>query len=353
MSGSGDTERSNYTVEVRTGSRLHFGLLTHGPGPGRLGGIGLMIDTPGVMLRVSHAVRDSISGPPDVVARAAAVLRRVRAQVLMPVYRGGFELLFAELIPPHRGLGSGTQFDLAVYIAIVSASYGCSILRQDWWSFGGGRGTRTRVGRMGFHFGGFHADSGPFPIDVFGVPNKIIHDGIDLGTTDAFDHRLVPEEWRFVLVDPTGSAGVSGEREMAAFAALPPMPAATTERLCGLVREAIRPGLEEAAFEKFAAGIGAFNHAVGEYFAPVQGGVYAHPLIRRLETILASTDWPYLAQSSWGPAAAVLCNTAESATDCVAFLRTQLGPQEATITVAAPRNVGASVEVISDGGRGA
>ncbi|MGC1275085.1 MAG: hypothetical protein WBC44_15375 [Planctomycetaceae bacterium] len=322
-------------VEVRTGARLHFGLFATTPGDGPFGGIGMMIDRPRFALQAWRSQRDQVIGPMPISDRVAEFVARVRLGMRRPAVRYQVEqpsapvaIRVAEVIPSHRGFGSGTQLAYAV-AAVVGR------VLDVWPPFMPdhelGRGKRSAVGTRGFQEGGFVVDAG--------IRRRA---GLETGVAC----RKVPSEWRFVVVDPQGRVGPSGMAETSGFAALPPMPRNMPQLLLDLVATTILPGLDDADFLRFARGVAEFNRLVGEHFAPVQGGVYAHPLIRELSQRLAETSWPHLAQSSWGPAAVVFCESDESARTLVAFLGRQITPDQASVFVAAAKNDGAEIREI-------
>ena len=320
-------------VEVHTGARLHFGLFSTGRTDGRLGGIGLMIDRPGFVLRGRHSDADAVEGDD------AAAVERVRRWLweLMKLRRAaadrrGIEPAFLQIevvesIPAHHGFGSGTQ--LALALADLLSALRIVFIGDRAKTFC--RGHRSVVGTLGYDHGGFVVDAGD-------------------SQADRFDHRVilqhVPAAWRFVMVEPAASGTCSGTAETEAFRTLPAMPSAVSDRLGNLTAEAILPGLAGGDFHGFASGVAAFNLLVGEHFAPVQGGVYAHPLIRDLSRTLAGTDWPHFAQSSWGPAGAVFCEDQDSAESLAAFLDNSLSQASANVFIASPQNDGAVVETI-------
>ncbi len=315
-------------VEVRTGARLHFGLFgTSGSEGSRIGGIGLMIDRPGVVVRAENSATDTVSGPEPAASRAAEFLDRLSTDPGLHRRREGRHVAIqvAAEIPPHRGFGSGTQLALAVAECVsalleIAAPVGDTL----------GRGKRSAVGSTGFYRGGFIAD---LPETASGAAQCLLR-------------RPVPAAWRFVIVDPAGAAGPSGSAETAGFEALPPIASACSASLRELVLARILPALEVADFKAFASGVAAFNRLVGEHFAPTQGGVYAHPLIRDLSQALADTEWPHLAQSSWGPAAAVFCENQESAEALLPFVRDRFSTADANIFIAEPMNHGAVIDTV-------
>lgn len=81
---------SGRRVTVSTGSRLHFGLLTHRPKSGReFGGVGVMIDSPGWTITVSVATdySDDISDRIVVADSAAAACPETARRVIRIVER--------------------------------------------------------------------------------------------------------------------------------------------------------------------------------------------------------------------------------------------------------------------------
>jgi len=321
-------------VEVRTGARLHFGLFGTTPGDGPFGGIGMMIDRPGFVVEASLAPRDRISAPPGVAERVAEIVARARFGLSRPEARHQVDdpslpiaVRVSEVIPAHRGFGSGTQLSYAVAAAVTAALGVWPAVDLD---ENLGRGGRSAVGTLGFREGGFLVDAG--------VRRR---EKLEGGTA----RRDVPASWRFVIVDPSGGPGPSGKAEAAGFQSLPPMPRRMPEILFGIVTASILPALDARDFSGFADGISQFNRLVGEHFAPAQGGTFSHPLVRELAEVLRQSHWKCVAQSSWGPAAAVFCESEESAGALMAFLEGRISG-EADLFVAGPLNRGASVEVV-------
>jgi predicted sugar kinase len=99
---------------IQTGSRLHFGLLAYGPHSERqFGGLGLMIDRPGIELTATSADTWSAEGPlaPRVLDVCRLVLRHLETdQLRVPPLRWKVVHAPAE----HAGLGTGTQLSLAI-----------------------------------------------------------------------------------------------------------------------------------------------------------------------------------------------------------------------------------------------
>src|SRR4051812_33502895 len=105
-------------ARVETGSRLHFGLIrlvADEPGQRRFGGAGLMIDAPGVAVRVEPAGEWSAEGPwwegALGVAHTVAEARGREGEAR--------RILVERAAPEHAGLGTGTQLALAVACALT------------------------------------------------------------------------------------------------------------------------------------------------------------------------------------------------------------------------------------------
>ncbi|MFP6770675.1 MAG: DUF447 domain-containing protein, partial [Planctomycetaceae bacterium] len=176
-------------VKVSTGARLHFGLLSHGgSSPRQFGGAGMMIEDPGVRLTASAADHDQVmivsegeseGDRVDDSNRASRWLERigVHGECRLP----GVGIEISDVIPPHAGLGSGTQLALAVARAVAGlsgAGFGAVELAAAV-----GRGERSGIGIHGFEHGGFLVDAGGRP-----------------GTVAALVARAdVPDAWRVVL----------------------------------------------------------------------------------------------------------------------------------------------------------
>src|SRR5436305_2105374 len=199
-------------VHITAPSRLHFGLWSLGDGHERqFGGVGAMIDGPQLELRLVDAHQLAASGPDS--DRALAFARRWSEfhHRAVPTCH----IAIHSAIPPHCGLGSGTQ--LAISIAAgLSALCDLPIQSPQELALSVGRGLRSAVGTYGFAFGGLIVEQGKLPDEPIST----------------LDCRLdVPEEWRFVLVRPDEMQGISGFDEAATFDALPSVPQAITDQL--------------------------------------------------------------------------------------------------------------------------
>src|SRR6185437_10609625 len=102
---SGKTPIPARRATVMTTARLHFGFLDpSGRGPEPFGSFGLAIDRPVTRLTLRRANSLKVSG--EEAERAAHYLAQLAEAYDL---RNSYGLTVEETIPPHSGLGSGTQ----------------------------------------------------------------------------------------------------------------------------------------------------------------------------------------------------------------------------------------------------
>src|ERR1700728_297744 len=116
---------------VTTGSRLHFGLYSLSPpDPSRSaarnsGGVGLMIQRPSLSLSVAPAAEWSASGPQS--DRVMSIVRALEESSTIPHIIRPLHVDIASCPPAHVGLGTGTQFALAVGAAVLRSASSAEI----------------------------------------------------------------------------------------------------------------------------------------------------------------------------------------------------------------------------------
>ncbi|MCH8154005.1 MAG: hypothetical protein IH786_01860, partial [Proteobacteria bacterium] len=102
-------------VVVTTGARLHFGLLSHRSAFGReFGGAGLMVDSPGFRVCIRPGGDRSVDAPAGCRKRASEFLRKCLPDDCLTSSVPPFHVEITSEVPPHVGLGSGTQLALAI-----------------------------------------------------------------------------------------------------------------------------------------------------------------------------------------------------------------------------------------------
>jgi beta-RFAP synthase len=293
-------------IRVVAPTRLHFGLF-HVPRTGAeegraFGGVGLMVDLPGVVVDVRPAESWQFEGP--LASRAQAFAARF--MLTMPEEeRRAFQVLVERSPAEHTGLGTGTQLGLAVGKALAVAC-GEGELPSTELAARVGRGERSAVGVHGFDRGGLLVDAGKLPGEA---------------VSPLLAHVSLPEAWRVVLFTPAVAGHWHGEHERRAFAAAS---AGQPGALRRLAEEAIAPAAREGDIVAFGEAVHEFNRKAGEPFAAAQGGAYAS---REAEELIADVRaWGVsgVGQSSWGPAVFAVAPDSETAVALVRAFRARV-----------------------------
>ncbi|HEX6316711.1 MAG TPA: hypothetical protein VFZ73_17690, partial [Gemmatimonadaceae bacterium] len=200
-------------VQVEAASRLHLGLLSLGqPGHRQFGGVGLMVDSPGLVLLAKPSAQWTFSGAH--AERLGQFAARWR-QVFDGETVAGCRLRLLRTPPQHVGLGTGTQLGLAVAAALYQL-HERPLPSAEMLARVVGRGRRSGVGTHGFLLGGLIVDRGKLP-------------GESLGSLAA--RVELPSAWRVVQICPLRQSGLSGPAERRAFDRLPAIKLKVTERL--------------------------------------------------------------------------------------------------------------------------
>lgn len=314
-------------VHVSAPARLHLGFLDLNGGLGRrFGSLGLTIDTFETVLHAERAADIGAVGPQaERVAGLAEAFARARGLA------GGARFTLHRVIPPHTGLGSGTQLALAIGTALErlygQAAGTRSVARTL------ERGRRSGIGIGAFEEGGFIVDGGRGDLDE--APPVMLR--LDF-----------PSAWRILLLFDNRGEGLHGRVERDAFARLPEFPQASAARLCHVLLMKLVPGLLEARLAPVAEAVGEIQRVVGHHFAPAQGGCFSSPAVAEALYWLQSQGMAGCGQSSWGPTGFVIVEDEHRAHALVKDLRRRFGElSPLRHRVVAARNLGARVEAVS------
>ena len=277
-------------LRIRTASRLHFGLLGWGPQAARqFGGVGLMIESPGIELVAEPSPEWSATGPlADRVEDTIRYMLEQRPRQVQTRDQPDFAPAQIEVLSApadHVGLGVGTQLGLAV-VRIILKLAGQSDPSVETLAALSGRGRRSGIGLHGFFHGGLIVDGGRR--DEANPPPLLAR-------------MRFPEDWSILIVQPPGPRGRHGPDEIQAFSKLPPLPDRVTERLCRLVLMGILPAVAEGDLPAFGQALIELQDHVGAAFAPFQDGLYASRNSEELIALLGHLGLVGAGQSSWGP----------------------------------------------------
>jgi beta-ribofuranosylaminobenzene 5'-phosphate synthase len=316
-----DNRTPTATVRVRTGSRLHFGLLSTGE---PFGGIGVMIADPFTEVTVVDC--ETFQPGPVETTRITAIAERIATQ-----FRNGqlprCRVEVTRLAPQHAGMGSGTQLSLAVADAICQHC-GVDLPPEQLAMTIADRGKRSAVGLYGYFHGGliFEADS-------------------RLASQQRLQQRVaLPTGWTVIVVRPrVRNEAISGELESQQFNRLPSVSQMTIDRLRGQVEDDILPAAATEQFQPFADAVTRYNAASGELFRSVQGGPYNGPAVTSIVQWFKEQGVRGVGQSSWGPGVFAWFENRRDAEQVLRGLPNFIEP----ITITATKNHGRDIEQIS------
>lgn len=320
-------------VTVDAPARLHLGFLDPNATLGRaFGSLGLFVEGHGTRLVARRADDERIGGALGNAdrERVALWLRTMRDAFGGP--RVALDVLHT--VRPHSGLGSGTQLALAVGSAYVRVA-GVPATTTEIATLLG-RGARSGIGVHGFDVGGLLLDGGPSPATAPGSAPTL---------APLLSRLAFPDTWRVLLISDTSRTGLSGADERRGLAALAPFPQHLAAHLCHLVLMRVLPAAAEADFLPFARGLSEMQQIIGEYFAPVQGGVFTSPDVELALRAVAAQQPAGIGQTSWGPTGfAVLASESDANHALAAAREAARGKPHIECSVVAARNRGATID---------
>jgi len=274
-------------TQVAVGARLHFGFGNLSLSHSRLyGALGVALAEPQVSLSATPA--ESVDAPPAVADLAATVCEQLGVD--------GVSLSIDSGLPPHVGLGSGTQTALAVATAVGGAYNKGLSVREIAPALG--RGGRSGVGVAAFEAGGFVLDGG-HPTARFTTDRPA--DG-DWTVPPVAARHEIPDDWRFLLVIPDSEPGRSGDLEDDSIrAAIERAEPEIADRVSGLLTRQVLPAIAAGDADRFGEAVAEIGRLNGAWYTDEQGGVYRPPVGEIVDTLSGSPAIYGAGQSSWGP----------------------------------------------------
>ena len=344
-------------VEVKTPARLHLGMLSFGvPGIRAYGGVGVMIDRPGVHLRMRRGWpttgdRFHATGP---LADRAVEFARSCVEAWRLGDDAACTIDVVQVPGSHAGLGSGTQLGLAVAACMrqlfrptaiqagpdgaikFDTSAAVELARAV------GRGRRSCVGVYGFSGGGLIVEGGRLvPTDRASV------DAASRAFSPLLARVQLPAAWRCVVFGMRDTVGLHGDAEKQAFASLPPVPREISAELSRIALMELWPAAAEGQFAEFSDALLRYGLLAGKPFEQASSCLpYARTMADLIETLQA-LGTRGCAQSSWGPTVMACCESSSSADSLVErFAATELAKHSNTL-IARFDDQGAIVREIS------
>jgi beta-ribofuranosylaminobenzene 5'-phosphate synthase len=363
-----------FAVEVRTPARLHLGMMSFGvPEVRSFGGVGVMIDRPGVLLRMERADRLTARGPlAERAIQFAESCGRAWGLAEPPAC-----VIDVALVPrSHVGLGSGTQLGLAVAAGVrhlflrrpaadeprPAEERAVERERLDpgerTWSFdtsdaialarAAGRGRRSCVGIYGFSRGGLIIEGGRRVARGTAQENDATRD-----FSPMVARVRLPSAWRCVVVVQRDSIGLHGEAEKQAFASLPPVPLEISAELARIAVMDLLPAAVEGRFDEFSDAVFRYGLLAGKPFEQASSRLPHAGSAAQLVELLGELGVRGAAQSSWGPAVMACCESLDAAAAlCERFESLGLAQQYETIIAQFDTQGAVLRELLPDQARG-
>ncbi len=279
-------------VTVRAYARLHLGFLNLNRDLGwNYGGIGVGVDAPRITLRATPGEGLAVTGGHE--ERILGYAQRLSSH-FGRTWNARLEVL--EAIPGHSGLGSGTQWALAVGAALLKLHGMDSPPRELAVILG--RGGRSGIGVSSFESGGFILEAGHKPASP----------GEPVRPSQVVLRREFPANWRFVLVLADAPEGLSGAEEKKAFASLGET-RTITETICRIALLRLLPALIEEDIRAFGNAMSEIDMQTGLFFQQAQGGAYREDAREMIAQLMGAGAYG-VGQSSWGPCLYVLVDDA-------------------------------------------
>ena len=281
-------------ARVTAGARLHFGFQNLSLARPRLyGSLGLAVERPRVVIETEPAdgiVVDAES------SRFERPVREYAARAVELLDLPGIAVEIVEAFPRHVGFGSGTQLALAT-LAAVARAHGRQadprVLAPDL-----GRGGRSGVGVATFERGGFTVDAG-HPTERFTAAPPAAGDWT---VPPVVARHEVPTGWRFVVIQPDGEPGRSGDDEDASMrAVVESADPGIADEIAVLLTHQLLPAIAEANVEAFGTAVADLGRLNGAWYADQQGGVYRPPVGAIVDELSGTPAISGAGQSSWGP----------------------------------------------------
>jgi predicted sugar kinase len=309
-------------VEVRTPARVHLGMLSFGvPTVRSFGGIGIMLDRPGVHVRLQKSEQFLARGP---LAERALEFAQSCVSAWDLGAQAACTIEVVSTPRAHVGLGSGTQMALAVAAGMrqlfrpplpEASAEADNDPTDDEWLFDTndaihcaqavGRGRRSCVGVYGFSRGGLIIEAGRIVPATPGVKGE--------GVSPMVARVRLPSAWRCVIIIQRDSIGLYGELEKAAFARLPPVPIEISAELARLALMQLLPAAVEANFTEFSDAVYRYGQLAGKPFEQESLKLPHAASTADVIELLGELGVRGCAQSSWGPAVMACCESLDAA----------------------------------------
>ena len=246
---------STLTHRISTPSRLHFTLIDMNGEIGRIdGSLGLSIEYPGVELEFgpheATVVRGGSPGERELVAAEIGAASEILG------VEPGIEVRIRQMIPPHQGLGSGTQTRLAV-LSALSHRFGLHHSPRKLGAMST-RGGTSGIGINAFRCGGILLDGGHsvrVQKESF-APSRF---ATRAGQPPLLMRNDFPTDWGIALFIPDRHRGLSGQDELDFMLANTPIPLEEVQSASHIILMRLLPALRELDLGTFGSCVSALQ----------------------------------------------------------------------------------------------
>jgi beta-ribofuranosylaminobenzene 5'-phosphate synthase len=310
-------------VSVKSTARLHMGFFDLNGSTGRMfGSLGVAIDVPYIQIEVAKSEKTLIDAKNN-----ENVIKIVENLVKSLKLDKCFSLKIVKSIPDHVGLGSGTQLALAIG-AGLNRLFDLDLTVPQIAEVAL-RGKRSGIGIGTFEHGGLIVDGGRGSKET---PPPVIA------------RHNFPENWPILLIFDKTEQGVHGEQELMAFDSLQKASLDAAQTLAHSVLLQALPALVERDYATFSRVIYMLQHATGEYFSPIQGGLFKSKHVAEILNFLYENNVLSAGQSSWGPTGFAIFENDESARAMLKLLRQKFSNfNNISFQIVHGKNTGASI----------
>lgn len=335
--------------ELRTGCRLHFGLMELSPqAPNRYAGLGVMLQLPTMLIRIDNSIQPNCVACDDSIDSASLTEYQTRIDAWLQQHGLAANIELLSGYPFHSGLGAGTQ--LACLLAVAGQLLNKRVMAdagsQQWQPIRSwlgaldpdqlaalsGRGLRSAIGLQGFLSGGLILDSG-----YQSSENR--HRSVKARVS-----RL-PAHWSFVLIRGSSNSSITGPLESEMIRNMAAQPNANRQHMMRLAQQSL-DFAEEGNFEQYSVTLEEYMQFAGDMFAKVQGGRYNGAVCSQAVAMARRLGLRAVGQSSWGPTIFGICPDPILTRQIVSEIR-QLGSTW-QVQIAQPAQHGAEVRYFTD-----
>ncbi|MEM0027041.1 MAG: hypothetical protein QXT53_04395 [Ignisphaera sp.] len=277
------------SVTIVSSARIHFGFYNFLDDNIAWGGVGIAIDNPRIIVRVSESEEIKVDNRTNI--DVSDVVNAVRDGLGVK----GFSVEVLEAYPRHVGLGSTTQLALAIGYA-VSLLYDLGLEIRDV-AFKLGRGKYSGIGIAAFELGGFIVDSGRVvssegvvspPSNVDDVPYPIYR-------------QRIPKGWIFVVSIIKNAKGCGLNNHDKLLEKPVPLPKDTQLEFYKTLMLYILPSIARKDLGTFAVALTKFQRMVIENLEKVLETSIQCEEAKGVMDIMARHGLIGVGQSIWGP----------------------------------------------------